>query len=143
MPRTETSSKNLIEVQDLGFSFEQPVLQRVSFTVRENQFVSFVGPSGCGKTTLLYVLLGLYDNFDGSVEVNCEHASFVFQHETLLEWRTATANVLLPFELRGERITDELRRKAQKTLALVGLSGYGHLFPMSRFLRLTSLRVSD
>ena len=120
---------SLIRVDNLGFSFTEPVLRDVSFSVERNQFVSFIGPSGCGKTTLLYVLLGLHSSFEGSVEVSTDNISFVFQHDSLLEWRDALSNVLLPIELRGTRITEEVKRNAEALLDLVGLNGYGHLFP--------------
>ncbi|HUX19910.1 MAG TPA: ATP-binding cassette domain-containing protein, partial [Spirochaetia bacterium] len=120
---------SLITVKGLGYAFSEPVLRDVSFTVERNQFVSFIGPSGCGKTTLLYVLLGLHRSYTGSVEVATDNISFVFQHDSLLEWRDAISNVLLPIELRGTRITEEVRRNAEDLLKLVGLNGYGHLFP--------------
>ena len=125
----EMDGDTLIDVHHLSFSFAQPVLSDVSFSVQRKQFVSFIGPSGCGKTTLLYILLGLHRGYTGQVQVRTDNVSFVFQHDSLLEWRDATANVLLPFELRGVAITDELVAKAKATLELVGLNGYGHLFP--------------
>jgi NitT/TauT family transport system ATP-binding protein len=120
---------SLINVQNLAFSFSEPVLSEVSFSVERNQFVSFIGPSGCGKTTLLYILLGLHRNYTGVVQVGTHNISFVFQHDSLLEWRDAISNVLLPIELRGTRITEEIRRRAEDMLHLVGLNGYGDLFP--------------
>lgn len=119
----------LIDVQNLNFAFTNPVLRNISFEVRRNQFVSFVGPSGCGKTTLLYILLGMHSHIDGSVSVGTDNTSFVFQHDSLLEWRDALSNVLLPFESRGMPVTEEVRERAGKLLDTVGLDGYGHLFP--------------
>jgi len=119
----------LISVQNLNFSFATPVLKEVTFSVRRSQFVSFVGPSGCGKTTLLYILLGIHPHFGGTVEVGTQDTSFVFQHDSLLEWRDALSNVLLPFESRGQQITQKIRDEAMEMLARVGLSGYEHLFP--------------
>ncbi|HUZ17241.1 MAG TPA: ATP-binding cassette domain-containing protein, partial [Spirochaetia bacterium] len=81
----------LIDVHHLSFSFAQPVLSDVSFSVQRKQFVSFIGPSGCGKTTLLYILLGLHRGYTGQVQVRTDNVSFVFQHDSLLEWRDATA----------------------------------------------------
>ncbi len=119
----------LIHVRNLNFAFADPVLREISFDVRRNQFVSFVGPSGCGKTTLLYILLGMHRHFEGSVEVSTTNTSFVFQHDSLLEWRDALSNVLLPFESRGIPVTGEIRSRALHLLETVGLDGYEHLFP--------------
>lgn len=120
----------LITANHLTFGFEQDVILRdVSFTVAQNQFVSFIGPSGCGKTTLLYLIAGIYPTEPGMLEVTTDHISFVFQHDSLLEWRDALQNVLLPFELNGIPVTPELRRKAEDTLQTVGLEGFEHYFP--------------
>ena len=120
----------LITANHLTFGFERDViLQDVSFTVRQNQFVSFIGPSGCGKTTLLYMIAGIYPASRTMLEVKTDHISFVFQHDSLLEWRDALHNVLLPFELNGIALTPELKQKAVDTLEKVGLKGFEHYFP--------------
>ncbi|PIE35040.1 hypothetical protein CSA56_05800 [candidate division KSB3 bacterium] len=120
----------LIEADHLTFGFKQDViLQDISFTIARNQFVSFIGPSGCGKTTLLYLLAGIYPVSRNMLDVQTDHISFVFQHDSLLEWRDALRNVLLPFELDGTPITPELKQKAVETLKTVGLEGFEHYFP--------------
>lgn len=65
-----------IEVSHLTFAYDEEspiVLDDVSFTVNEGEYLSIVGPSGCGKSTLLSLLLGFehqdkgkiyYDNHD-------------------------------------------------------------------------------
>ncbi|HQH79682.1 MAG TPA: metal ABC transporter ATP-binding protein [Synergistaceae bacterium] len=45
------------------------VLDRVSLTVREGDFLGIIGPNGGGKTTLLKVILGLVSPVAGRVEV--------------------------------------------------------------------------
>ena len=120
----------LIAADHLTFGFEQDViLHDISFTVEQNQFVSFIGPSGCGKTTLLFLIAGIYPSPHDVLEVNTSHISFVFQHDSLLEWRDALHNVLLPFELHGTSITPDLKQKALHTLQRVGLEGFENYFP--------------
>ncbi len=120
----------LIRADHLTFGFKQDMILRdISFTVQQNQFVSFIGPSGCGKTTLLYLIAGIYPASRNVLEVQTDHISFVFQHDSLLEWRDALHNVLLPFELGGISITPELKQKAIDTLEKVGLKGFEHYFP--------------
>ena len=49
-----------LEISDLSFSYEdKPVLDQLSLSVREGEFVSILGPSGCGKSTILKLLTGV------------------------------------------------------------------------------------
>ncbi len=119
-----------IEAANLSFSYgERVVFCELSFTVEPDEFVSFIGPSGCGKTTLLAVLAGISSGHTGSVLRRTESVSFVFQHDSLLEWRDARRNVLLPFELAGTAVTPEVLSRADRMLDLVGLAGYEHHYP--------------
>lgn len=48
---------------------ERRVLDDVSFTVHEGDFVAITGPNGGGKTTLLRIILGLLSPTSGTVKV--------------------------------------------------------------------------
>ena len=123
-------SDPVIEARSLGFSFRnKPVLDSLSFTVESGRFVTFLGPSGCGKTTLLNLIAGLYQPVQGELHVRTSRISFVFQNDALLPWRTAIGNVLLPFDLEGRQVTDELRERGMRVLADLGLAGSENLFP--------------
>lgn len=59
-----------IEVRDVSFTYGSvPVLENVSFEVREHEFVTIVGPNGGGKTTLLKLLLGLLPVQQGQIKL--------------------------------------------------------------------------
>ncbi|MEA3403414.1 MAG: ABC transporter ATP-binding protein [Armatimonadota bacterium] len=59
-----------VELRDVTFSYDgAPVLEDVTFTVPELDFVGIVGPNGGGKTTLLKLMLGLLEPDAGSVRV--------------------------------------------------------------------------
>src|SRR5215471_5515438 len=45
------------------------VLDSISLSVDEGEFVSIVGPSGCGKSTLLNIIVGIESYESGSVTV--------------------------------------------------------------------------
>jgi NitT/TauT family transport system ATP-binding protein len=118
------NADRVIEARDLGFSYgSKRVLESLSFDVCGGSFVTFLGPSGCGKTTLLNLIAGLTTPTEGALTVRTDRISFVFQSDALLPWRTALANVLLPFELRGDPVTPQLRERARALLAELGLAG--------------------
>jgi ABC-2 type transport system ATP-binding protein len=45
-----------------------PVLEGVSFSVREGETLGIMGRNGCGKSTLLKIIAGIYEADAGSVE---------------------------------------------------------------------------
>jgi len=112
-------------------------LAGVSLVVRRGEFVSIVGPSGCGKSTLLRIVADLIAPSSGSVTV-CgmtpsrarreRRLGMVFQSPVLYPWRTVIGNVELPLEVAGLPKA-ERRRRAEETLALVGLSESAELGP--------------
>ncbi len=120
----------VVEASSLGFSYgAKPVLDGISFEVAPARSVAFVGPSGCGKTTLLHLIAGIRTPSAGTLRVNARRLSYVFQHDTLLPWRSVLGNVLLPFELSGEPVTSEVRARAVGLLDSLGLPGTRDLVP--------------
>ena len=113
------------------------IYDRLSFEIRQGEFVCILGPSGCGKSTSLRVIGGLLDVTGGAVTVNGRtpheawpDIAFVFQSPRLVPWRTALGNVLLGSELREGR-GDRFKRtaRAKELLALVGLAKDAQKFP--------------
>ena len=103
-------------------------LADLDLAVAPGELVSVVGPSGCGKTTLLRLAAGLTQPSQGVVSVATGRIGYVFQHPTLLPWRSVQANVELLGEL--ERLPRaERRRRADDAIALVGLEGARRQLP--------------
>ncbi|MCG8571214.1 MAG: ATP-binding cassette domain-containing protein [Spirochaetes bacterium] len=120
----------IIQAKELTFHFQQnQVLHNLNFEVYKNEFVTFVGPSGCGKTTLLNLISGILPSDPLHLSNSAEKIAFVFQHDTLLPWRSAIKNILLPLELNNIPITDEIREQAHKIFDQVGLKGYENYYP--------------
>lgn len=60
-----------IEVKDLGFSWDnEPVLNDISFTVDQGEFVILTGENGAAKSTLLRNILGLLSPDQGSATIS-------------------------------------------------------------------------
>jgi NitT/TauT family transport system ATP-binding protein len=98
------------------------VLQDVSLTVAEGEFVSLLGASGCGKSTLLALVAGLEQPTDGTVQTPGGRAALMFQESALFPWLTAGQNIELALKLRGVA-RSERRTEAERLLEAVHLSG--------------------
>jgi NitT/TauT family transport system ATP-binding protein len=72
------------------------VVQDFALDVPENGFVALFGPSGCGKTTILNLLAGIDQDFEGEIErTEQERIAYVFQEPRLLPWLTVEDNLKL------------------------------------------------
>jgi NitT/TauT family transport system ATP-binding protein len=107
----------------------------LTLDVAPGTFVSLVGPSGCGKSTLLNIIAGLVPATDGRVEVFGEpligvnrRASYMFQQDALLPWKTVLANIQFGLTIRGQNGREALE-SAQTWLERVGLHGFGNHYP--------------
>jgi NitT/TauT family transport system ATP-binding protein len=113
------------------------VLENVSLTIADGEFVSFLGPSGCGKTTLLRIIDGLILPKSGAVTVDGTRVagpaptrSMVFQEFNLLPWRSAERNAEFGLELDIQKTPKAQRiRVAEDNLGKVGLKGFSNYFP--------------
>jgi nitrate/nitrite transport system ATP-binding protein len=105
------------------------VLERVSLSIEEGEFVSVVGYSGSGKTTLIGIASGLIPASAGQVLVEgipiqgfLKEASIVFQNYSLLPWFSALENVRLAVEAAFPGWTRaQQRAHSAKYLEMVGL----------------------
>lgn len=129
-----------LEVRELRLSFRErrntlPVLDGVSLSVAQGEFVSIIGPSGCGKSTLFHVIGGLLKPDAGSViaggaEVTGQRGliSYVPQKPALFPWRTTLDNVLLAREISGGAGKEALA-EAKEWLVKAGLGGFEKAYP--------------
>ena len=58
----------MLEIRDITKSYEgKPLLEGISFSVREGETVCLLGESGSGKSTLLRVIAGLEEAESGTL----------------------------------------------------------------------------
>jgi putative ABC transport system ATP-binding protein len=138
---TKSTTRTLIQVRDLNFSFgkgelRKQILTDVSMDVSQREIVILTGPSGSGKTTLLTLMGGLRSVSQGSVVIlgnELREASeqqrvlvrrnigFIFQAHNLLRCLTARQNVRLALELHDNLKNKEIDDRVRCALEEVGL----------------------
>ncbi|MBI4319296.1 MAG: ABC transporter ATP-binding protein [Chloroflexi bacterium] len=116
----------------------KPVVQDVSFTVKDGEVFSLLGPSGCGKTTTLRLIAGLEYPDGGEIWIGDKLVSsvssrvfvapekrkigMVFQSYAVWPHMTVFGNV--GYALTASRTPKKVvKEKVENILALVGLEG--------------------
>ena len=127
-----------IEVRDLRKSFASdkgplPVVENVSFTVHDGEFVAIVGPSGCGKSTLLNIIAGFVAPDGGSVMIDGvprakpnSKGILISQQGSVFPWLTVRENLM--FGLNGHAPADNVSI-ADHYAEIVGLKGFEDSYP--------------
>jgi len=131
--------------KDLGSGAAKvAALKGVSLALNGGELTLLMGPSGSGKTTLLSILGCLLTPTDGTVRIRQqsiagadpedlarlrrEHVGFVFQSFHLFPTLSATDNVRLALDVRGEpRRAAKVR--SREALAKVGLAHKTKAYP--------------
>jgi ABC-type nitrate/sulfonate/bicarbonate transport system ATPase subunit len=119
-----------------GFASNEGVLRvvdDVSLTVADSEFVAIVGPSGCGKTTLLNMIVGFEQPDSGSIlidglpraEPNAK-GILISQQGSIFPWLTVQQNLM--FGLNDHPQADK-QGVADHYAAMVGLKGFEGSYP--------------
>jgi putative ABC transport system ATP-binding protein len=138
-----------LEVQSLRKIYKRDsqeivVLDGMSLTVADGEFVALMGPSGSGKTTLLNLIGGLDAPTGGTVDVGgvnigqlggsqlskwrARNIGFVFQLYNLLPVLSAERNVELPLLLTSLSKSERMKRVGI-ALKVVGLADRARHYP--------------
>ena len=65
-----SQNKAVVKIEHVDFDYDgHLVLEDITLTVQEGDFIGVVGPNGSGKTTLLKIILGLIHPLRGKVQV--------------------------------------------------------------------------
>ena len=127
---------NIIELKNISKAFDgETVLDAISLTIHDNEFITLLGPSGCGKTTTLRIIGGFEAPDSGDVvfmdqRINDlppykRHVNTVFQKYALFPHLNVFENVAFP--LREMKVPKtEIKAKVQEMLDLVMLSGFAN-----------------
>ena len=110
----------------------------ISIDIARGEFVTFLGPSGSGKTTTLSMIAGFEQPSIGAIELGGRdlllsrpyqrNIGMVFQNYALFPHMSALQNVIFPLKMRRFPAR-EIGARADKMLALVGLSAFAQRYP--------------
>jgi len=107
----------------------------ITLAIPSGAFVAIVGPSGCGKSTLLNLAAGLLTPTSGQIRVEDRElaglnrrATYMFQQDALLPWKSVRDNVALGLVLAGSSKRDADSR-AGEWLERIGLSAFAAHYP--------------
>ena len=112
----------------------QYILNNLTLTIENGEFICVLGKSGCGKSTLLNCMAGYLKPDKGSIKIDGNEIhgpgperGVVFQQHALFPWRTVSGNVQFGLNMKKSKKAKEI---AQKYIEMVGLAGYEDKFPI-------------
>ncbi len=134
---------NLIEIKNISKTYcidceQNDVLDEMSLSISEGEFVCILGYTGCGKSTLLRILAGFESPDSGQIIINglkhikpSKNMIMIFQdYNQLFPWKTACGNIMHAVRTTGAcKTRREAKAAAMEILDEVGLKEYHNYFP--------------
>lgn len=126
--------ENIIEIKNVSKSFgDKCILNNVSISVKQGEFLTLLGPSGCGKTTLLRMIAGFGSPDSGEILINGTDitdmppherpVNTVFQRYALFPHLDVYENIA--FGLKLHKVPeDEIDKRVRKVLKMVSMTDY-------------------
>lgn len=126
----------VVEVDHVSLAFDVPILEDISFSVREGETIAIVGESGTGKSTALKLILRLLVPDRGRVLIDGEDITdltfeealkvrqkmgMVFQGAALFDSMTVFENIAYPLREHTDLDESEILHRVQEKLQFVDL----------------------
>ena len=119
----------MLEIKKLSKRYDDIIIDNLSICFPSTGMVVIVGKSGCGKTTLLNILGGIDQEYDGEILFDQQniktiknycrkHVEFIFQNFNLINWLNTKENYILPKffgNIIFKREIDDRREKLELT----------------------------
>lgn len=119
-------------------------LDRISFEIKEGEFIGIMGESGSGKTSLLNIIATIdvatagHVYFEGTditkmnederAEFRKHNLGFVFQNFNLLDIMTLQENIYIPLLLAGHK-GDDVLQKTKNIMDILKIKEIAHKYP--------------
>ncbi|MEW8996079.1 ABC transporter ATP-binding protein [Clostridium sp.] len=141
--------KEILKLNDVDKEYgikglRNKVLNKVSLTVNEGDFISIMGPSGAGKSTLLNLISTLDKPTKGEIildgvditkvknkelsKLRRDNIGFIFQDYNLLDNMNLMDNIALPLAL-GKKKSKDIEDRVIKIADLFGLKDHLKKYP--------------
>lgn len=129
-----------LEIKEISKSFskDKVILDNVSFSIDEGEFIVFLGPSGCGKTTLLRIIAGLEKEDSGEIffdekkindyEPKDRNIGMVFQNYALYPHLNVFENIAFPLKINKVK-KKIIKERVEEVSEFVGLKDYLNYLP--------------
>jgi energy-coupling factor transport system ATP-binding protein len=145
MQTKEPVGDQVLAIETLYFGYEKntPVLKEINFEVQQGEFVAIIGANGSGKSTLVKNLIGLLTPQKGRIMINghdtrqikisdlVSDIGYVFQNpDQQLFNHSVFDEVSFSLRMKNED-EDEIERRVQEVLEVVGLEMYRDRHPYS------------
>ena len=126
--------KNIIDLRNITVRFDgDTVLDDISLSIGDGEFVTLLGSSGCGKTTTLRIIAGFLEPHEGEVFFDSKNmngvpahkreVNTIFQRYALFPHLNVFENIA--FGLRVKKLKEkEIVERVQEMLELVNLKGF-------------------
>lgn len=120
-----------------------PAVNQVSLSLPQGHLLSLLGPSGCGKTTLLRLIAGFEQPFQGTITIagkivansnfhlppEKRDVGMVFQDYALFPHLNVTKNIAFGLSQGRKKSTVDIKKQVQSAITLVGLEGLENRYP--------------
>jgi len=111
----------ILNVKSISKSYGKlKVIEGISFDLSRGESIALLGPSGCGKTTLIRIIAGLIDDYEGAIECKVQKMGYVFQEPRLIPWKTVIDNL---------KFVEENEERIFKTLEALKLKDFANFKP--------------
>lgn len=120
----------LVKIENLDADYQgNVVLSRVSFSIRENDFIGIIGPNGGGKTSLIKIIMGLLKPAKGKIKyaIDRSEIGYLPQGTQLDDRFPITVSEVVASGLNkklnpGFRIIKEAKDQVENALRQTGLN---------------------